>query len=104
MRRPEFIARQARRPSGWLGGIIGRIMAFETADANQVAFDLLELHARDCVLEIGFGHGATLRKAASVVTAGFIAGIDHSEIMLRTAKRGNGSVPCPPVQAGQRCS
>ena len=51
-------------------------MAFETADANQVALDLLELHARDCVLEIGFGHGATLRKAVAVVTDGFIAEID----------------------------
>ena len=37
MRRPRFIARQAGRPSGLLGRIIGRLMAVETAIENQVA-------------------------------------------------------------------
>jgi SAM-dependent methyltransferase len=89
MRRPEFIARQGRRPSGWLGEIVARVMARETVDANRVALDLLDLEARDQLLEIGFGHGATLRRAAEIVTGGFIAGIDHSDVMLRLAKRRN---------------
>src|ERR1700730_15705510 len=89
MRRPEFIARQGRRPSGWLGEIVARVMAHETVDANRVALDLLELKARDHVLEVGFGHGATLRRAAETVTDGFVGGIDHSDVMLRLAKRRN---------------
>ena len=76
MRRPKFIARQGRRPSGLLGEIIGRVMAHETAVANGIALDLLEC-SDDQVLEIGFGHGRALAAAAEVVTAGFLAGIDH---------------------------
>lgn len=89
MRRPEFIARQGRRPSGWLGEIVARVMARETVDANRVALDLLELRAHDRVLEVGFGHGATLRRAAEIVTDGFVAGIDHSDVTLRLARRRN---------------
>jgi SAM-dependent methyltransferase len=89
MRKPEFIARQGRRPSGLLGEIVARVMARETVDANRVALDLLELKPRDQVLEVGFGHGATLRRAAELVTDGFVAGIDHSDVMLRLAKRRN---------------
>lgn len=89
MRRPEFIARQSGRPSGWLGAIIGRIMARETADANRVALDLLALDAGDRLLDVGCGHGAALRTAAEIVTEGFLAGVDHSEVMLRMAERGN---------------
>jgi ubiquinone/menaquinone biosynthesis C-methylase UbiE len=89
MRRPKFIARQGRRPSGLLGEIVGRVMSRETFDANAVALKLLELGARDRVLEVGFGHGATLQKVAEIVTSGFIAGIDHSPVMLRMARRRN---------------
>ena len=89
MRRPKFIARQGRRPSGLLGEIIGRVMAHETAAANRIALDLLELRSDDQVLEIGFGHGHALAAAAEVVTAGFLAGIDHSEVMRRIARSKN---------------
>ncbi|HYM04292.1 MAG TPA: class I SAM-dependent methyltransferase [Stellaceae bacterium] len=89
MRRPEFIARQSRRPSGWLGEIVARVMARETVDANRAALDLLQLKAPDQVLEIGFGHGATLQAAAQIVTDGFLAGLDHSAVMHRIAGRRN---------------
>ena len=92
MRRPEFIARQSRRPSGWLGRIIGRIMAHETADANRVALDLLELERSDRLLDVGCGHGAALASAAEIVTDGFLAGLDHSEIMLQIARRTNAAL------------
>src|SRR5262245_56353221 len=87
MRRPELIARQSRHPSGWLGRAIARIMAFETAAANDIALDCLQLRATDRVLEIGFGHGRTIVRAAQRVPQGLIAGIDHSETMLRVARR-----------------
>jgi SAM-dependent methyltransferase len=92
MRRPCVIARQSWRPSGWLGGIIGRVMAHETASTNRVALDLLRLDARDAFVELGFGHGATLAKAAEIITRGFLAGVDHSEVMLRMASRANAAL------------
>jgi ubiquinone/menaquinone biosynthesis C-methylase UbiE len=92
MRRPHFIARQGRRPTGLLGEVVGRIMAHETAAANRVALDLLDLRPGDQVLEVGFGHGRSLAAAAAKVANGFVAGIDHSEVMLRIARSRNASV------------
>ena len=91
MRRPQFIAPQSGRPAGLLGEVVGRIMAHETAAANRVALDLLDLQPGDRVLEIGFGHGRSLAAAMASVADGFVAGIDHSEVMLRIARKRNAS-------------
>ena len=87
MRRPEFVAEQSRRPSGALGWLIGNIMSHETESLNAAALAALELRPDDRVLEVGFGHGKTLRKAAEVVSGGFVAGVDFSETMLGMARR-----------------
>ena len=78
---------------GLLGEVVGRIMAHETAAANRVALDLLDLQPGDRVLEIGFGHGRSLAAAMASVADGFVAGIDHSEVMLRIARKRNASSP-----------
>ena len=87
MRRPEFIARQSRCPSGFLGRVIGHIMSFETAAANDEALKALDLQPADRVLEVGFGHGRTIERAASMVPQGLVAGIDTSEEMVQMATR-----------------
>jgi ubiquinone/menaquinone biosynthesis C-methylase UbiE len=87
LRRPEFVARQSRCPSGVLGRVIGRIMSFETATANDEALKMLDLGPADRVLEVGFGHGRTIERAAMMVPDGFVAGIDTSEEMVRMATR-----------------
>jgi len=87
MRRPDFIARQSRCPSGLLGRLIGRVMATETARENEAAIALLDLQPTDRVLEVGFGHGRTLARVASTLTRGVAVGIDHSEAMVRAATR-----------------
>ena len=89
MRRPEFIARQAACPSGPLGRLLGRVMAWETAAANRAALELLELQPEDRFLEVGFGHGATIARAAAAVRVGFVAGVDPSAEMCRMAARRN---------------
>ncbi|HEY8154098.1 MAG TPA: class I SAM-dependent methyltransferase [Myxococcota bacterium] len=86
MAKPELIARQSRRPSGWLGEIVGRVMAFDTARANRVAAQQLAVQAGEAVLEIGCGHGRTLARIAQA-PCGFLAGIDASEVMVRLARR-----------------
>lgn len=87
MRRPEFIARQSRHPSGVLGWLIGHIMSVETATANDAALKLLALEPRDRVLEVGFGHGRTIERAAAMAREAFVAGIDTSEEMVQMATR-----------------
>jgi ubiquinone/menaquinone biosynthesis C-methylase UbiE len=89
MRRPEFIARQSRHPSGVLGRLIAWIMARETAAFNERAVELLQLDPTDHVLEIGFGHGKTAQRIAAAVPDGRVAGIDVSASMTRVARRRN---------------
>jgi ubiquinone/menaquinone biosynthesis C-methylase UbiE len=87
LRRPAFIARQASRPTGILGGIVAWFMARETRAFNQAAIGLLGIEPNDRVLEIGFGHGRTLTVAAAAAPGVTVDGIDLSESMLRTASR-----------------
>ena len=87
MRKPQFIARQGRKPSGLLGHIVARIMAKETADENDFALALLRLQPEDAVLEIGCGHGDTLAKAAKLASRGLLCGVDFSPVMNRVATR-----------------
>jgi len=89
MRRPEFIARQASCPTGLLGRLLARIMATETLAANDRTLDLLAIQPHDRVLEIGFGHGQTLTRAAAAASSGFVAGIDLSADMVKTATHWN---------------
>ena len=85
MRRPEFIARQSRCPSGLLGRLLARVMAVETAEANRQLLSLLDLRPHEHVLEIGFGHGRTIERALAAVPEGFVAGVDLSDDMVRMA-------------------
>jgi SAM-dependent methyltransferase len=64
-------------------------MALETARDNQRAVELLEARRDDQVLEIGFGHGRTIREIAMRVPNGVVAGVEVSERMLRMASRLN---------------
>jgi ubiquinone/menaquinone biosynthesis C-methylase UbiE len=89
MRRPEFIARQVRCPSGWLGRVVARIMAHETSAENHVALNLLRIEPSRRVLEIGFGHGRTLARAASMAVEGGVAGVDASPTMVAMARSFN---------------
>ncbi len=86
MAKSELIARQSSRPSGWLGEIVARVMAFETQPANQIAVEELALEPDEAVLEIGCGHGRTLARLAKAPGA-YFAGIDPSDVMVRLARK-----------------
>ena len=59
MRRPHFIAEQARHATGLLGRIVAFIMARETWAENQRAIDALDIQPTDHILDIGCGHGGS---------------------------------------------
>jgi ubiquinone/menaquinone biosynthesis C-methylase UbiE len=76
-------------PTGLLGGGVGRLMAVKNARMNEFAVEMLDTHPDDQALEIGFGHGRTIRMIAEQAKAGFVAGVDLSDVMVRQATRYN---------------
>ena len=56
---------------------------------NAWAVSLLDVRSDDRVLEIGFGPGLAIRELGRLAPEGYVCGIDHSEPMLRRAKRLN---------------
>ena len=82
-----FIAKQSGNPQGWFGHIVARVMARETAKVNWMALEHLEVEGGDAVLEVGFGHGQTVRELARCIPSATIAGVDPSDVMVRVARR-----------------
>jgi ubiquinone/menaquinone biosynthesis C-methylase UbiE len=52
---------------------------------------LLDVQPGDRLLEIGFGPGFAIKLASELAPEGFVAGIDHSEVMVRQAQKRNAS-------------
>jgi ubiquinone/menaquinone biosynthesis C-methylase UbiE len=87
MRRPAFIARQAGRPSGIVGRALGALMALETRALNDEALRRLLIQPGERILEVGFGHGRTLERAARAHPDARFAGIDHAADMVAALAR-----------------
>ena len=87
MAKSERIARQSAHPSGLLGHVVARVMALDTAAVNRRAVEHLDPRPGERILELGCGHGRTLRRVAARVGRGFAAGVDPSQVMLGVARR-----------------
>lgn len=85
------IFRQFSRPKGWLGWLVGVIMATRPSNRarNRWTIDLLAIAPSDRVLEIGYGPGLGVGLAAAAATAGLVAGLDHSCVMHGQAVKRN---------------
>ena len=85
MRRPRFIAEQARHARGPLGRLIAFIMARETWADNVKAIEMLNIQPGDHILDIGCGHGRGLAELARRAPTGHIFGVDPSDLMAKIA-------------------
>jgi ubiquinone/menaquinone biosynthesis C-methylase UbiE len=65
------------------------MMALMNGPQNRMMVELLEVRPEDQVLEIGLGPGTGLKILAEHASAGFVAGIDLSDEMIRAATRRN---------------
>jgi ubiquinone/menaquinone biosynthesis C-methylase UbiE len=85
------LVRQFGKPQGPLGVLAGLIMRVRPSNRlrNQRTLELLHLQPADRVLEVGFGPGLSVARAAELATAGRVVGVDHSALMLRQATRRN---------------
>ena len=80
---------QFAHPCGRLGWFVGQLMAFKNRERSEWVLSRLNLDEEDRVLEIGFGPGVDIKRAAE--RAGYVTGIDPSDVMLRLARRRNAS-------------
>ena len=76
-------------PTGTFGRMVGRLMAIKNAKMNEFAVEMMDVQPDDQALEIGFGHGRTIRTIAERAKAGFVAGVDLSDVMVRQAAKYN---------------
>lgn len=82
---------QFRRPHGMGGRAAGWIMGKRGSnrERNIWAVGLLDVQPDARVLEIGFGPGVAVREMARRATNGLVVGVDHSDVMLRQARKRN---------------
>jgi ubiquinone/menaquinone biosynthesis C-methylase UbiE len=86
-----FLRDQFGRPNGFWGVVAGRIMANTPSnhERSRWTISMLDIQPSDRILEIGFGPGIAIDMASRLATKGFVAGVDHSDVMLRQAARRN---------------
>ena len=87
----RFLRAQFGRPTGFWGSIAGKIMAHTPSNQDRIRWtiSLLDIRPDDRLLEIGFGPGFAIELVNKIVSEGFIAGVDHSEVMVRQAGKRN---------------
>lgn len=87
----DAVRAQCGRPIGLWGRAAGLLMAHRPSNRrrNAWAVSLLDVRRDDRVLELGFGPGLAIRELSRIAAEGYVCGIDHSELMLRWARRRN---------------
>jgi SAM-dependent methyltransferase len=87
----DAVRAQFGRPTGIWGRAAGLLMAHRASNRkrNGWAVSLLDARSDDRVLEVGFGPGLAIRELSRIAADGYVCGMDHSELMLRSASRRN---------------
>ncbi len=85
----NFVRNLFGKPSGNLGHLAGWIMSRNNISRSAWTIEKLNLKPLDFVLEVGYGPGNTFFACADKLTSGFIAGIDHSQVMFQQATAKN---------------
>jgi ubiquinone/menaquinone biosynthesis C-methylase UbiE len=80
---------QFAHPEGWVGRLVGMILALKNRERNAWTISMLDIQPNDQVLEIGFGPGQAIQKVAELTPNGFVAGIDLSDVMVAQASKRN---------------
>lgn len=83
------IGRQFRRPAGWGGWLMGRVMEWINRAPNREAIAALAIAPADVIVEIGYGPGCAIEALAASAPRGRVYGIDPSPEMLASASRRN---------------
>lgn len=82
---------QFHRPTGTVGHLVGWIMGRRASNVarNRWAVRLLDIQPTDRVIELGCGPGVAIAAIATQAIRGSVVGVDHSDVMIRQARRRN---------------
>ncbi len=83
----SMLSEQGRNPTGSLGWLTAHVMPVMFGSLYGKVAKLLNIQADDGVLDVACGSGDFLKRHAA--RARYVAGIDHSEIEIRLARRRN---------------
>jgi len=84
---PTSIRAQFGNPTGFVGRLIGYLMAFKNRERSEWVLSNLELKPSHRVLEIGFGPGIDIERVSKI--SAHVSGIDWSTEMVRMAESRN---------------
>ncbi|MGZ3639526.1 MAG: class I SAM-dependent methyltransferase [Ktedonobacterales bacterium] len=87
--RKRMQASSFAKPRGPLGWVAGQLMARLSTQRSEWGLSLLDLQPDEQLLEVGFGPGVDIQRAARVVTGGTVVGVDPSATMVSLAGRRN---------------
>jgi ubiquinone/menaquinone biosynthesis C-methylase UbiE len=83
------LVHQCRKPAGWLGRLVVRVMNRSHSKLTQWGLGHLAIGAGDVVLDIGCGGGRTIARLAALARDGKIYGVDYSEASVAVSREKN---------------
>jgi ubiquinone/menaquinone biosynthesis C-methylase UbiE len=86
---PSAIAKQLRKPTGFFGIFVSKMMEFRNRTSYKEIIARLSPRPGEHILEIGYGPGLGVHQIASSFPDCMIVGIDFSELMFLKASRRN---------------
>jgi len=86
-----YMIRQCRKPHGWLGGLIVRIMNRSHSDLISWGLEHVQVSRSYAALDVGCGGGLTVQRIAKMADLGKVHGVDYSTASVATARAFNRS-------------
>jgi ubiquinone/menaquinone biosynthesis C-methylase UbiE len=80
---------QCRKPSGWLGQLMGPLMNWRHQPLSRWTVEMMDIQPDSSILDIGCGGGRTIKEMARIANGGFVAGVDYSDIMVQQSLKRN---------------
>ena len=80
------ILRQCRKPTGWLGRLIIRMMNHSHAQLISWGLTHINVKSIDAVLDVGCGGGRTVYSIARLANLGTVHGVDYSSASVAASR------------------
>jgi SAM-dependent methyltransferase len=84
-----WLFRQVRKPSGWLGKRIVKMMNLSHDTMTDWGLQQIVIPKNGVILDIGCGGGRTVRKLAAVASEGKVVGVDYSPVSVAVSQETN---------------